>query len=415
MRRNNRFRFSPAMSFILLFGIVSLLSDMTHEGAASIQGSYLSLIGASATAIGFISGFGELLGYSLRFVFGKIADKSKKYWPLTIIGYLIDILSVPLLGLVGRNGWILACVLLSIQRIGKSIKKPAKDTIMSFAANKRNAGKIFGISEVLDQIGAFLGPVFLYLIMLFQTNGDTFITYSICFLFLSIPATLTIILLIFTKKKYPVPENFEQEKEITDTKFKLTPCFILYIIGISLFAFGFIDYSLISMHISNTYFSETSFINETTLPLIYSFAMMIDAIAAIIFGKLYDKFNMISLIIATLLASFFPLLIFGFHSYVSLFIGVIMWGIGMGAEESILKAVVSTMVNKSNRATGFGTFELFFGVFWFVGSTLMGYLYDKNINLMIILSISASLLSIVFYLFTFLRLKKEKNNCDKSQ
>ena len=91
---------TPAMAFILLFSVVSLLSDMTHEGAASIRGAYLSLLGASAATIGFVSGFGELVGYSLRFLFGKLADKTKRYWLLTIIGYTVDVLAVPALALV---------------------------------------------------------------------------------------------------------------------------------------------------------------------------------------------------------------------------------------------------------------------------------------------------------------------------
>lgn len=52
--KNNK-KMSAAMSFIILFGIVSLFSDMTHEGASSIRGTYLSLIGASAGTIGFVS------------------------------------------------------------------------------------------------------------------------------------------------------------------------------------------------------------------------------------------------------------------------------------------------------------------------------------------------------------------------
>ena len=152
---------SPALLFIMLFGIVSLFSDMTHEGASSIRGAYLALLGASAGTIGFISGLGELIGYSLRYVFGRIADKTKKYWSMTILGYVLDVLAVPALALVGEHGWIFACGLLVVQRMGKAIKKPAKDTIMSFAASQEGAGKSFGIQEVLDQIGACAGPVLL--------------------------------------------------------------------------------------------------------------------------------------------------------------------------------------------------------------------------------------------------------------
>ena len=202
-------KMSQAMAFIVLFGIVSLFSDMTHEGASSIRGAYLALLGASAGTIGFISGLGELVGYSMRYVFGKLTDKSKHYWPMTIAGYVLDVLAVPALALVGEHGWIWACALLVIQRMGKAIKKPAKDTIMSFAASQEGVGRSFGIQEVLDQIGAFAGPVLLYLVMLFQTDGTTFAVYSRCFAVLAIPGAITILLLLFTRMKFPNPERFE--------------------------------------------------------------------------------------------------------------------------------------------------------------------------------------------------------------
>ena len=161
MKTKRKRRMSQAMAFIVLFGVVSLFSDMTHEGASSIRGAYLSLLGASAGMIGFVSGLGELIGYSMRYVFGRLTDKSKLYWPMTIFGYTLDVLAVPALALTGEGGWVAACLLLVVQRMGKAIKKPAKDTIMSFAASQEGAGKSFGIQEVLDQIGAFLGPVLL--------------------------------------------------------------------------------------------------------------------------------------------------------------------------------------------------------------------------------------------------------------
>lgn len=164
-------RLSQAMAFLILFGIVSLFSDMTHEGASSIRGAYLALLGASAGTIGFISGLGELIGYSMRYIFGRITDRTRSYWPMTILGYVLDIIAVPALALVGEHGWIAACMLLVIQRMGKAIKKPAKDTIMSFAASQEGAGRSFGLQELLDQIGAFLGPVLLWLVMLGQADA----------------------------------------------------------------------------------------------------------------------------------------------------------------------------------------------------------------------------------------------------
>jgi MFS family permease len=124
---------------------------------------------------------------------------------------LLDIIAVPALAFVGDHGWIMACMLLVIQRMGKAIKKPAKDTIMSFAASQEGVGKSFGIQELLDQIGAFLGPVLLYIVMLFKTEGTTFQIYSTCFAFLAIPGAITIILLFITSISFPIRSLFEPE------------------------------------------------------------------------------------------------------------------------------------------------------------------------------------------------------------
>lgn len=406
---------SAAMAFIILFGVVSLFSDITHEGAASIRGSYFTLLGASSSAVGFISGLGELVGYSMRYIFGRITDKTKKYWPMTIFGYVLDILAVPCLALVGENGWIAAAILLIIQNMGKAIKKPAKDTIMSFAASQEGVGKSFGLQEVLDQIGAFLGPVLLYLVMLFKTNGTTFQIYALCFAILGIPGAITLILLIITRLKFPSPDKFEPESK-DYSKFKLSKDYIFYIIGICFFAFGFVDYSIILIHVSNVYtnlsssLSETSsLINSGTVPLLYAGAMLIDAVSALFFGLLYDKKGIISLIISTFISSFFSCFIFLGNNVVLLLIGIAIWGIGMGAQESILKAAVTQMIPKNNRATGYGIFECTFGIFCFFGNWLLGTLYDININALIIISVLSQLLAIPFYILAN-KSKKEKNN-----
>lgn len=395
---------SQAMLFIILFGIVSLFSDMTHEGASSIRGAYLTLLGASAGAIGFASGLGELVGYSMRYVFGRLTDKTKQYWPMTIVGYILDIIAVPLLALVGEHGWVAACALLIIQRMGKAIKKPAKDTIMSFAASQEGTGKSFGLQELLDQIGAFLGPVLLYLVMLFRQQGDTFETYAFCFAVLAIPGAITLVLLFLTKHKFPNPELFEPEpKEYIP--FKMKREFIFYIAGISLFAFGFIDYSLVLMHVSRTFTSlasglaeTSSLVTEGTLPLLYAGAMLVDAVTALIFGYLYDKKGVAVLVLSTVLSAPFAIFVFAGKSVAVVLLGIALWGIGMGAQESILKAAVTTMVPKTSRATGYGIFECSFGVFWFLGSWLLGVLYDVSIPAMIAVSVLAQLAAIPLYL-----------------
>lgn len=390
-KNNGRRRMSAAMAFIVLFGTVSLFSDMTHESANSIRGAFLSLTGASAAVIGFVSGLGEMVGYGLRYVFGWLTDRTKRYWPMVLFGYTLDVVAVPALALVGRHGWILACALLIVQRLGKAIKKPAKDTVMSFAATQEGVGKSFAIQELLDQIGAVLGPLLLYVIMLVQRHDDTFSDYRTCFAFLAIPGAITLLLLWITYKKFPHPEDFEPEPK-QFIPFKKSRRFILYIIGISLFAFGFADYSLIVMH-----FSRTHLFSADVVPLLYALAMLTDAASAFVFGWMFDRHGTASLVISTLVAAPFAIFVFLGNNVAMAVIGVVLWGIGMGAQESILKAAVTTMVPKQSRATGYGIFECCFGAAWFLGSWLLGVLYDQSLGAMVAVSVVAQLLAVPFF------------------
>lgn len=383
---------TPAMAFILLFSIVSLLSDMTHEGAASIRGAFLSLLGASAATIGFVSGLGELFGYSLRFVFGRLTDRTRQYWPITIIGYTIDVLAVPALALCGEHGWLLASAFIVLERVGKAMKKPAKNTLLSFAALQEGVGKSFAILEALDQIGAFLGPVILFLVLLFKKDGNQLDAYRLCFLVLGIPALITIGLLFFAKKKFPHPEDFEKAED-EKTPFRANMGFWVYIAGICCLAFGFIDFPLITLHVA-----RTALISMDALPLLYAGAMVVDAFAALWFGFLYDKRGMLALVVSTALSAGSAALIFGVSGLWATGLGVMLWGVGMGAQESILKSVVKSIVPKANRAAGYGVFETAFGAAWFLGSMVTGVLYDASRPLMIMVSVAMQLAAIpLFY------------------
>ena len=385
------------MVFILMFSVVSLFSDMTHESASSIRGAFLALLGASATVIGFVSGLGELVGYGMRYVFGRLTDRTHRYWPMIVVGYVLDIIAVPALALVGEHGWVAACALLIVQRMGKAIKKPAKDTVLSFAASQEGAGKSFAIQEMLDQIGAFLGPLLLYVIMLFKTDGSDYNRYTFCFAMLAIPGALTLVLLWLTRRRFPNPEKFEPTPTVM-VPFKMKGRFVLYIAGISLCAFGFIDYSLVLMHVSRLHLFSVS-----TLPLLYAGAMLIDAFSALFFGYLFDRWKSLALVASTLLSCTYALFIFGISTQWAIVVGVALWGIGMGAQESILKAAVTTLVPKQSRATGYGVFECSFGIFWFLGSWLLGALYDYSLTAMIVVSIVAQLAAIPLYVLSHKR------------
>lgn len=376
-----------ALSFIVLMGVVSLFSDMTHEGGKSILGAYLSLTGASAAAVGFVSGFGELIGYSLRCATGRLADRTKRYWLLTILGYAVDLLAVPALALVPENGWLWAAALIVVERAGKAVKKPAKDTLLSFAAAQNGVGRSFALQELLDQLGAFLGPVALFAVMYFKGSGDSFADYRRCFALLAAPALVTLGLLLAARCLFPRPEKFEPDtKKAAVGNFAFGKKFTLYIAGISLFALGFMDFAMISMHVS-----RRGLMSPGGLPLLYAAAMGVDAGAALVFGWLYDRWGMKALALSALLTAPFSALIFLLPGGGALYAGAALWGVGMGAQESILKAAVATLVPKEHRSSGYGSFQTAFGVCLFAGGWLMGCLYDRSPAGMALFSMSAEL------------------------
>lgn len=406
MDKSKKKQFGGAMAFIVLMGIVSLFSDMTHEGARSVLGEYLNLAGASAATIGFVSGIGELCGYSLRLLSGFIADKTKKYWTLVIVGYALQVLAIPALALIPENGWIVACGLVILERIGKAIKKPAKNTLVSFAASEVGTGKGFAYQEFLDQLGAFLGPVILFVIAAIKGTGNLFSTYRVCFAVLGIPALITIGLVVFSKIKYPHPEMFEKAEE-EKTEFKFQKSFVFYMIAICLFAFGFADFTLITLHAA-----KTQAFPDSTLSLLYAGAMAVDAFSALFFGWLFDKIGLKSLMISTVFSAFFSCFVFLSQSPWMIATGILLWGVGMGAQESIMKAAVSKIIPKSMRSTGFGIFETGFGIAWFLGSWLLGALYDINPVWLVAVSVTVQVFAIAFYALCIRQQKEEEHSAE---
>lgn len=392
---------SSAYQFIFVMGLVSLFADMTHEGGRSIFGDYLTLLGASAASIGFITGFGEFIGYSLRFLTGMLADRTKNYWAMTICGYAVNVLAIPLLALVPEYGWQLAAVLIVAERAGKAIRQPAKNTLISFAGTQEGVGKSFAIQEFMDQLGAVAGPVLLFVVMAAQQEESLFSRYGFCFAILLAPAVCCILCVLLARKFFPHPDRFEPADR-ESARFHYHSFFGIYMLAICFFAFGFIDFPLVTMHVAKMELLPTN-----ALPLLYAGAMFVDACAALLFGWLYDCWGMKAILLSVVLSAPFAVFIFLAESWKSLFFGAALWGIGMGAQEATFKSAVSTMIPKRIRATGFGIFETGFGVAWFAGSCILGLLYDQSIPLMIAVSCGAQLLALPFLYYADRLMKQQ--------
>ena len=374
---------SHALKFIILLGIVSLLADMTYEGARSITGPYLAILGANAVVVGFVAGFGEFIGYALRLVSGYLSDKTRRYWAITITGYFINLLAVPLLALAGS--WEIAAVLLITERMGKAFRTPARDVMLSHACSEVGQGWGFGLHEAMDQIGAIMGPLIVALVLFF--NGS----YQTSFTILWIPAVLALSVLIMSRFLYPNPHELEIKTPKLETKgFKHV--YWIYMAAAALIALGFVDFPLIAFH-----FKNSLIVSDSLTPVFYAIAMGVDALAALVFGRLFDKIGLSIMIVVAVLSAFFAPLVFlgGFYSAL---IGIALWGIGLGAQESIMRAAIAGMSPVQRRGTAYGVFNTIFGAFWFIGSLTMGILYDISILYLVIFSMIAQLASVPLFI-----------------
>lgn len=368
-----------ALKFVILIGVVSLFADMTYEGARSVTGPYLALLGANAAVVGFVAGFGEFVGYTLRLVSGYLADRTGKYWAITIFGYICNLLAVPLLALAGH--WWVAAVLMIIERMGKAIRVPSRDAMLSHAGQKMGMGWVFGLHEALDQTGAMVGPLIVAAVLYFKGG------YQESFAILLIPALLALTVLGFARWLYPHPQNLETPHDNLEVK-GMNSAFWIYLAGASLIAAGYADFPLIAYH-----FQKTTILSPTWIPVFYSIAMGVNTLTAPFFGHIYDRNGFAILIAVTIFSCFFAPLVF-FGNFTLALMGVILWSIGVGAHESLMRAIVANMISKDKRASAYGIFNTGFGVFWFLGSFLMGVLYDFSIPALVIFSVVIQLLAV---------------------
>ena len=370
---------SSALKFVILLGCVSLCADATYEGARSITGAYLGALGASGSAVGLVAGFGELIGYGLRLLTGYLSDRTRQHWRITTLGYLINTAAVPLMALAGS--WQGIAGLMVVERTGKAIRTPARDVLLSHAALQVGRGFGFGLHEALDQVGAVLGPI-LVAVVLSMSGG-----YSAGFAVLVIPAILGLSLLLIGQRVYPNPREFEP-KHLNLDRDGLPQIFWIYLAAIATIAAGYADFPLIAFHLQ-----QSKTFSGIQIPLLYALAMGVDAIAALLFGRWFDRIGLSSLMIAVLIsAGFAPLVFLGNAPLV--LVGMVLWGVGMGAQESILKAAVAGMVGADRRGAAYGIFNTGYGIAWFLGSAVMGVLYDRSMSLLIVFSVLIQLVSI---------------------
>lgn len=381
-----------AMRFVLLIGVLSFFADFTYEGARSVLGPYLASLQATAFVVGTVTGFGELLGYGLRFFSGRLADSTGKFWPITIFGYVLQMASVPALALTGS--WQAAAVFIILERVGKAIRNPPRDVMLSHAAQHIGGyGWTFGIHEACDQFGAMCGPLVVAAVLAHRGS------YHQAFAVMLVPALINLAFVMTARLLYPNPQGMEPAAPEAEDGPKFSRTFWIYLAGAALVALGFADFPLIAYH-----FARTGTVTTNWIPIFYAVAMAVSGSASLLFGRLFDRFGFRVLIGLTAVAALFAPLVF-LGGFASALAGAAIWGMGMGVHESVIPAAVTPMVKRQHRASAFGLFTAGYGIFWFLGSAAIGFLYDRSLPWTIAFCVTTQLLAIPVFIWVARRQK----------
>ncbi|MEK6334419.1 MAG: MFS transporter [Acidobacteriota bacterium] len=370
-----------AIRFIVAMGIVSLFADMTYEGAHSIIGPFLKDLGATATQVGIVAGLGEMIAAGLRVLSGRLADRTRAYWGLTTLGYLLNLVVVP--GLAFSGSWKAAALFVVAERTGKGLRGPAKDVLLSDATRVVGHGWGFGLHTAMDQTGAVLGPLLIAVIVARESH------FGPAFLWLIFPAIAAFASLIIARMMRPgLTSPPTQTRPIPQ---HLPTVFWFYVAGAGLLAAGFVDFPLLAYH-----FQKTSIAQPAAIPLYYAGAMAVNGLAALIFGRLFDRLGMRILalgIVVSLLA--LPL---GFLGGSTLAIAAVAcWAIGLGAQQATLRAGIAQLIPIEKRGNAYGVFNAAYGVLWFLGSVTMGFLYDRSLVVLVVFGIVLQLASAAIF------------------
>ena len=363
---------------ILSMGVVSMLGDIVYESGRGIAPDYLRFLGASALLVGMVSGAGEFIGYAARLVSGNLADRSRAYWLFIFLGYGL-ILAVPLIGFTFSIEVVMALLLL--ERFGKALRSPSRDTVVSIVSQGVGSGKAFGLHEAIDQIGAIVGPLILGVVMFYTANN-----YPIAFKILLIPFALMLVAIAYTYRKIGKGVQVEA-KNIKDEGSSLTRGFWIYCIAILLNTLGLIPVALIL-------YSGASILQplgqQWIVPLLYVIVQGVDAPMALISGYLFDRVG-VKLLTLPFILAIFPAFFVSYGGLVGVIAACITFGFVLGMQESIYRAAICDLVPLNRRGTAYGIFNTALGLGTLASGIIFGFLMENSYSAVVLAGIATLL------------------------
>jgi MFS family permease len=371
---------NTALRFIVCLGVVSLFADMTYEGAYSAIGPLFKEMGASAAALGLVTGLGEMIAASLRFFSGRLVDRTRAYWTVAICGYFLNVVVIPAMAFAGN--WPMLALLVVIERTGKSLRGPARDVLLSEATSKIGHGWGFGVHAAMDQTGAVLGPLFVAAAVLQKHQ------FAPAFLRLAFPAAGALTALLIARFVYPQAGKATPKQAKTMV---LPNVFWWYVAAAGMLALGYADFPILAYR-----FQSTQIVGPAAIPLMYAGAMGVEGLAALIIGKLFDRYG-IGAMSAGILISLAGLPLGFLGGQAAAIAAVACWAVGMGAQDACLRSGIAQVVSMNKRGSAFGAFNGVFGIAWFLGSVTMGQLYGHSLMALVAFGATAQLIAAAMF------------------
>ncbi|SED08098.1 Na+/melibiose symporter [Nocardioides exalbidus] len=388
------------------FGFVSLAADMVYEGARSVYGPVLAALGASAVVVGLVTGAGEAVALVLRLAFGPIADRTGRYWSLTILGYGLTAVCVPLLWLaprLGAAGLAFAATMILLERLGKAIRSPSKSALLAHVATAVGRGRGFGVHKALDQVGAFAGPL---LVAAVVAASSLWAGMAV----LAVPGVVAMVLLFTLRARVPDPGVYDDPpapatSPAPDEERRgwwaeavgagLSGEFFRYAVAASLTTGGLVTFGIIGYHLT-----VDGLVPVAAVPVVYAAAMAVEAVAALVVGTVYDRTGTRVLLVVPVLVALVPALALGSALW-SVLAGVVAWGFAQGVQDSTIKAVVADLVEAPRRATAYGVFAGIQGALAIVGGVAAGWLYERSLVALVVVVALTQVVALVLLLATF--------------
>jgi MFS family permease len=388
------------------FGFVSLAADMVYEGARSVYGPVLAALGASAVVVGLVTGAGEAVALVLRLAFGPIADRTGRYWSLTILGYGLTAICVPLLALsprLGVAGIGFAATMILLERLGKAVRSPSKSALLAHVASAVGRGRGFGVHKALDQVGAFAGPLVVSAVVAVASLWAGMAV-------LAVPGAVAMVLLFALRRRVPDPSVYDEAPTVAAPEEQerrgwwaeavgagLSGDFFRYALAASLTTGALVTFGIIGYHLT-----VEGIVPVAAVPIVYAAAMAVEAVAALLVGTAYDRTGPRVLLVVPVLVALVPALALG-PALVAVLAGVVAWGVAQGVQDSTIKAVVADLVEAPRRATAYGVFAGIQGLLAIIGGVAAGWLYERSLVALVVVVSLTQVVALALLVDTFRR------------